>query len=86
MASADGRDGSLLLHQDASLFASVLAPQQRVQHQLAAGRYGWLHVARGKVEVDGKKLAAGDAAAFDQPGLIAISADEASEILLFDLS
>jgi redox-sensitive bicupin YhaK (pirin superfamily) len=86
VASQDGRDGSLLLHQDASLFASILTPEQRVTHELAKGRYAWLHVARGKVEVAGKELSAGDAGAFEQAGPISILSREPSEILLFDLA
>jgi redox-sensitive bicupin YhaK (pirin superfamily) len=86
VASKDGREGSLTIHQDASLFASLLAPGERVAHALPQGRYAWLHVARGKVEVDGQELGAGDAAAFEQGGEIAVTGREPSEILLFDLA
>src|SRR5690242_6764300 len=48
VASNDGRDGSLTIHQDARLYASLLAPGEPVTHDLAQGRYAWLHVARGK--------------------------------------
>src|SRR5262249_1769136 len=53
VASKDGREGSLTLHQDASLYASLLASGDRVAHALPQGRHAWLHVARGKVEVNG---------------------------------
>ena len=92
VAAKDGREGSLSLHQDVAIFAALLAPEQRVSHDLSPGRYAWLHVARGKVVVDGQELAAGDAAAFGQDaqasptGEIAISAREPSEVLLFDLA
>ncbi len=89
VASKDGRDGSLTIHQDASMFAALLAPGERVKHELSRGRYAWLHVARGKVEVGGQELSSGDAAAFEQDaeaGEIVVSSKEASEILLFDLS
>ncbi len=86
VASNDGRDGSLKIHQDARLFAGLLAPGERVAHDLAQGRYAWLHVARGKVTVAGQELGAGDAAAFEQPEQIAIQSVEPSEILLFDLA
>ncbi|HXK16901.1 MAG TPA: pirin family protein, partial [Polyangiaceae bacterium] len=86
VASKDGREGSLTLHQDASLFASLLAPGERVVHALPSGRHAWLHVARGKIEVAGQELAAGDAGAFEDAGEIALVAREPSEILLFDLS
>jgi quercetin 2,3-dioxygenase len=86
VASRSGRDGSLTIHQDASLFAGLLGPAQRVSYALPEGRYAWLHVARGKVEVAGTELSAGDAAAFEQGGEIAITGVEASEVLLFDLA
>jgi redox-sensitive bicupin YhaK (pirin superfamily) len=86
VASKNGRDGSLSLHQDASMFAGLVAPEQRVAYDLAPGRYAWLHVARGKVAVGGEELAAGDAAAFEQGGEITVVGREPSEILLFDLA
>jgi quercetin 2,3-dioxygenase len=86
VASKDAREGAVAIHQDASLFASLLAPGERVAHNLAQGRYAWLHVARGKVEVAGVELSAGDAGAFEQGGEIAVVAREPSEVLLFDLA
>ncbi|MDF3066984.1 MAG: hypothetical protein K0R38_2585 [Polyangiaceae bacterium] len=86
VASKDGREGSLTIHQDARLFAGLLAPGERVSHVLPQGRYAWLHVARGKVEVGGETLSAGDAAAFEKGGEIAITGADPSEILLFDLA
>jgi redox-sensitive bicupin YhaK (pirin superfamily) len=85
VASPDGRDGSLVIHQKASLYASLLAPGERVVHQLVQGRSAWLHVARGQVEVAGQELGAGDAASFEDAGEIAIAGREPAEILLFDL-
>ena len=86
VASKDGREGSLSLHQDAAIFAGLLSSGDRVAHQLPPSRYAWLHVARGKVEVAGQELVAGDAASFEQSGEIAVVAQEASEVLLFDLA
>lgn len=86
VASQDGREDSLSLHQDAALYAGLLAPSEGAVHQLAAGRSAWLHVARGKVRVAGQELSAGDAAAFDQAGGIALNGLEPSEVLLFDLA
>lgn len=86
VASKDGSEGSLTLHQDARLFAGLLASGDRVSHALPEGRYAWLHVARGKVQVGGETLIAGDAAAFEKGGEISITGAEASEILLFDLA
>jgi redox-sensitive bicupin YhaK (pirin superfamily) len=85
VASPDGRDGSLVLHQDASLYASVLERGQEVSHRFAAGRKGWIQVARGKVLANGRELAAGDGAALtDEPAVTLAGAGDA-ELLLFDL-
>jgi redox-sensitive bicupin YhaK (pirin superfamily) len=86
VGSKDGREGSLTLHQDASFFAGLLAPGESATHQLSQGRYAWLHVARGKLEVGGQELSAGDAAAFEAGGEIKLVGREPSEVLLFDLS
>jgi redox-sensitive bicupin YhaK (pirin superfamily) len=86
VASKGARDGSVAIHQDASLFAGLLAPGERTSYDLAQGRYAWLHVARGKIEVAGAELSAGDAGAFEQGGEIALVAREPSEVLLFDLA
>lgn len=85
VASQDGREGSLTLHQDAALYAGLLAPGEGVVQALAPGRSAWLHVARGKVRVDGQELSAGDAAAFEQPAGIDLRGLESSEVLWFDL-
>jgi redox-sensitive bicupin YhaK (pirin superfamily) len=89
VASSDGHEGSLTIHQDARLFAGLLEPEKSVSHDLKAGRYGWLHVARGKVTVDGQSLGAGDAGAFESGGSdskISVIASEPSELLFFDLA
>lgn len=89
VASPDGRDGSLTIHQDASLFAGLLESGKVVAHDLKAGRSAWLHVARGKVVVEGTPLGAGDAGAFESDGSdskISVTASEPSEVLLFDLA
>jgi quercetin 2,3-dioxygenase len=86
IASPTGRDDSVTLHQDAEIHAALIAPGQRVAHELASGRGAWLHVARGAVTVGGTALEAGDAAAFEQPGAIEITARDDAELLLFDLA
>ncbi len=85
IASPDGVEGSVTIHQDAKLYVSLLSSGQQVEHELAAGRFGWLQVAKGAVELNGKALKQGDGAATDEPKL-AIKASEDSEILLFDLA
>jgi len=85
VASRDGREGSVTVHQDAALFASVLEPGQEVVHALARGRHAWVQVARGAVTVGDSALEEGDAAAVSDEAGVTIRAREPSEILLFDL-
>jgi quercetin 2,3-dioxygenase len=84
IASPDGADGSVKVHQDARAYAGLFDGAERATHELARGRLGYVHVARGKVEVNGQKLAAGDALKTDA-AQIRIEAGERAEILLFDL-
>ena len=87
VGSADGRDGSIIIHQDVGLFAGILDAGQQVRHDLRTARRAWLQVARGSVEANGQRLDAGDGAAFeDEPALSVRGLAEAAEILLFDLS
>ena len=86
VASPDGRDGSVTIHTDAKLYASILAKDATVAHAAEPGRAAWLHVARGSVSVAGQILKEGDAIASTGGDAIAIKgAEEESEILLFDL-
>jgi quercetin 2,3-dioxygenase len=86
VASRDGRDGSVLIHQDADIYASLLDKDAAVTHALPAGRRGWIQVVRGAVAVNGKSLRAGDgAAASGLPALQITGTAEGTEILLFDL-
>jgi redox-sensitive bicupin YhaK (pirin superfamily) len=86
IAGPDGKDGSVTIHQDARLFVSLLAPGQSVTHDLAPGRYAWLQVARGSVELNGKLLKQGDGAAVTEESKLTITGKEDSEVLLFDLA
>jgi quercetin 2,3-dioxygenase len=85
IASPDGAEGSVTIHQDAKLYVSLLGPGQQVRHRLDRGRFGWLQVAKGSVELNGNALKHGDGAATDDQELV-IKAAEESEILLFDLA
>lgn len=84
IASPDGRDGSLVIHQDATLYAAVLEAGQAARHALAPGRRAYVQVARGSAAVNGVSLAAGDGARIWDETAVAIEAD-AAEVLLFDL-
>ncbi|MDP2305899.1 MAG: pirin family protein [Pseudomonadota bacterium] len=83
VASPDGRDGSVTLHQDAAIFAGLFDGDERAEHVLAPGRAAWLHVARGTVTVNGERLSAGDAAAIGDR--VVIEGGAGAEVLLFDL-
>lgn len=85
-ASGDGRDGSIRINQDADLFASVVKEGDALEHRFADGRYGWLQVAKGGVELPGGSvMQAGDGAMIENETHLAVKALADSEILLFDL-
>jgi len=85
IASADGRDGSVKIHQDASVYASLMNGDDRLSHPLAAGRQSYLHVVRGSVVVNGQALTAGDAAKVTGEASIELAQAKDAELLLFDL-
>jgi redox-sensitive bicupin YhaK (pirin superfamily) len=87
IASHDGRDGSITVHQDVNLYASRMSPDATVSFRPDAGRWLWLHVAKGHVQVDGHNLQAGDAVSWTgAPNGLDIRAIAPSEVLLFDLA
>lgn len=86
IASPDAKDGSVKINQDASLYVSLLSPGQEVTHEFSNGRYGWLQVAKGQVQLDGAMLNQGDGAAISQEKDLTIRGTQDSEILLFDLA
>ena len=86
IGSRDGRDGSVTIHQDVSLYAAVLGEGDTVRHEIGKGRVGWVQVARGRVTLDGKELRAGDGAAIDAAGTVELAGSpDAAEVLLFDM-
>jgi hypothetical protein len=85
IASRGGRDGSLAIHQDADLFAALLASGDELTHHLRLSRHAWIQVAEGRVLVNDLKLEAGDGAAISDERQLDLKAEESSEILLFDL-
>ena len=87
VASGDGRDGSVTIHQDVDLYATVLEGGANVRFALRPGRHAWLQVADGEIGLGGRTLAAGDGAAVSDEAAIEITGgDERSEVLLFDLA
>ena len=99
VASPDGAEGSVSIHQDSRLYATLLAPGQSVRHALGAGRGAWVQVASGSVTLEGDgaaggaaaatgkpvSLSAGDGAAIEREAGIALTAITAAEVLVFDL-
>jgi redox-sensitive bicupin YhaK (pirin superfamily) len=86
VGSSDGRDGSVVIHQDVQLLASLLTAGEKVTHALAAGRKGWIQVVRGGVALHGHDLAAGDGGAVaNQPELSITAKVDNTEVLVFDL-
>jgi len=85
IASSEGRDGSVTIHQDASVYAAMLDGAERASHALAPGRKAYVHVARGSVTVNGNALGAGDALKASGESAIVIETGDDAEILLFDL-
>ena len=85
IASRDGRDGSVTMHQDAELYAALLPTGAEVTHPLRQGREAWLQVVRGKVQLNGQPLEAGDGAAIEAESKLSIQAIEEGEVLLFDM-
>jgi hypothetical protein len=86
LASRDGRDGTVTIHQDVDLYASRLEPGERVKHALADGRHAWLQMVRGRIELNGTPLAAGDGAAVSGENALEMVAQESAHFLLFDLA
>ena len=84
--SRDGRDHSATITADSDVYRVLLKKGESVSHELRAGRGLWLQVARGAVTLDGARLVAGDAASLEDAGSHTITAEEASEALLFDLA
>jgi len=82
----DGRDGSLAIHQDAEMYAGLIAPGEHLSHRLRPGRHAWLQVAKGAVTLNGQALKTGDGAAVSDEPLLEITGTEAAEVLLFDLA
>ncbi|ANN77718.1 pirin family protein [Bordetella flabilis] len=85
VASPDGRDGSVRIHQDARLYVGLFDGSESATVSLAAGRRAWVHVARGSVSLNGQALQAGDAVAVQDESGIALSDGEGAEVLVFDL-
>ncbi len=85
VASPDGADGSVTINQDARMYAGLFDGAEAATLDLAAGRLGYVHVARGRVVVNGKPLEPGDALRYRDEPLITIEQGNEAEVLVFDL-
>lgn len=85
IASNDGRDGSLTIHQDACVYASIMDGKDDVEHMLARGHRGYVHVIRGSVVANGITLMAGDALKLTDEAAIRLAGARDAELLVFDL-
>jgi redox-sensitive bicupin YhaK (pirin superfamily) len=85
IASEDGRDGSVTVHQDVSLFASLLDAGQDVVREMDEMRHAWIQVARGAITVNDESALQGDGVVVSGESQLTIKAEEPAEIILFDL-
>ncbi|HXZ97448.1 MAG TPA: pirin family protein [Burkholderiales bacterium] len=85
VASSDGREGSVTIHQDASMYASILSKGKELSFSLANSRRAYIQVLRGALKVNSERLNAGDGAKITGEKVINLAAADESELLMFDL-
>ncbi len=85
VATPDGRDGSLAIHQDASLYATLLAPGEVLTYVPAPGRRAYVHIVRGEATLNGRAMGSGDGAKIADESELVLAAAGDTEVLLFDL-
>ena len=86
VASRDGRDGSITVHQDVSVYAGLFDGDERAELAIAPGRHAWVQVARGSIELGGQRLEPGDGAALSDERTVALSGGGGAEVIVFDLA
>jgi redox-sensitive bicupin YhaK (pirin superfamily) len=86
LASRDGRENSVTIHQDIALYSAALEAGDCVSHALSRGRHAWIQVARGEIRLNNKALRAGDGAAFVDEPAVELDATGPAEVLLIDLA
>lgn len=86
VASPDGRDESLTIHQDAAIYLGDFDAGKEASLPLGSGRHAWVQVLRGGATVNGESLVAGDAAAVSEEPTVSIRAGEGAEVMVFDLA
>ncbi|MFM1770420.1 MAG: hypothetical protein RJA22_2949 [Verrucomicrobiota bacterium] len=86
VASPDGRDASMAIHQDAQILLARLAPGETLTHRLAPGRHAWAQMAEGEIDLNGECLRAGDGAMLSDVAEVNLSGIQPAQLLLFDLA
>ncbi|NJK50502.1 pirin family protein [Candidatus Gracilibacteria bacterium] len=86
VVSPDGREGSVTIHQDVYLYASLLKPDNTLTYQIPSSRYGWVQIAQGVATLNGQELRAGDGVQINGEEKLEISTNVGAEVLLFDLA
>lgn len=86
IAAQDGREGSVTINQDASVYAAIIDATQPLTYSLSEGRFGWLQVARGSVRLNDAEMEQGDGATISNEQELTIAASSQAEVLLFDLA
>ncbi len=85
VASPDGAEGSVTVHQDARLYVGLFDADEQADHVFASNRHGYLHVARGEIVANGTHLRAGDALLLQNEVNLTLRDGRGAEVLLFDL-
>ena len=86
VASREGREGSVTIHQDTDLYLTALGSGQEIFHSLRRGRHAWVQIARGSVKLNGQLLAQGDAASISGEEALRLTGVHEAEALVFDLA
>ncbi len=84
--SPDGRDGSITVHQDANIYATILESEHQLTYEVPENRYAWIQVAQGSAILNGQLLNAGDGVAISEAGQLILVGKNRAEILIFDLA
>jgi hypothetical protein len=85
VASKDGRDGSVVIHQDINLYVTVLSSEDRITLEVKRDRFAWIQVARGTLSLNGESLREGDGIQINSPELLELTTQGNAEVLVFDL-
>ncbi len=86
LVSSDAENDSLKIHQNVRLFTALLEGKEVISYDFSKGRYGWIQVVRGSLQINNQKLSAGDGAAISEEKAIELKTPDSSEFLLFDLN